>query len=223
MWLDGDFASNTNTTWVDRTGNGNSAVATPASGSSPPLGASAPVLTPAAVNGRQAYAWSAANHSYMNVPAFAAGPTGCTVFAVFKSSSAGLIGYQASIDAFYSKTYSLEYSSGSGFGVEFWWVGVDYLGNFSGGPAVDTNTHVMVMNVTVGTGWSCAIDGTSLATGLFANAPVNPTIRYIGYFESFSQDTWDGYLCEFLEYDFALTPLQQAQNVTGLKAKWGIT
>jgi hypothetical protein len=211
LWLDATYSGNTDSTWVDQSGNGYNATLT---------SGTAPVLTPNAVNGKAAYLFSGPGTStLMQTPALPAltAPCGFAVFIVFQCSNTSL--QTSVVDANFDLCYSIEY--GSSYGPEFWVGGSDYLA----GGTTDTSTHCLAMTYdSVSGNRSCYLDGTLLNTTTIAGSSLPSQPRTIGCFHSYSGVTWAGHICAVLEYDSetgpALTNTQITDTSAFLQGEW---
>ena len=219
LWLDGTYASNDNTSWKDRSGNGYDAVIHNVDINNKF------VLAPGAVNGKQCYHGTNGANYYFQIPSYPTSPA-VTAYVVYQSSSGGSINFNTRNELFgvqYDYGWSLQfpYVSNSDYGTFGYFV--DSSVNLIVG-VEDSAPHVMsgVYPRPAGT-YQTYRDGTAFGYVTHTALGTTSRIRYVGNWEGVLNYGFEGYICEVIEYQTALSALDDARVDNYLGTKWGIS
>ena len=218
LWLDATYASNTNATWFDQSGNGYDASITDAGGTF--------ALTSSGINGLASYQGSdGSNSSFAATPTYATGPA-LTALAVYQLSAAGTMnGRQGLVSAGYATDYILMTSFGRGTGSgTFGYVHASPAGLV--GANLDTAAHVASVvypDPSVVNQASWYQDGALWTTSSATPPAVGSQVRYVGNWEGILNVCINGFIGEIIEYPFALSNAELASVTSYLGAKWGIS
>lgn len=203
LWLDATYSGNTNSTWVDQSGNNYNTTV---------LSGSDPVLTAGNIGGKTAYVFSTAASTAMATPSYSTGVSDITAVAVFRSDDLTSLG-SSPLDANYS-TGPYAFAYGTNIGVYFW-----REGSHTPNQTPDNNPHIMMIVVS-GTTVTGYIDNVSV--GSFTAATLIASLRrYVGYYQVYTHSL-TGAVGEVVEWPFALTDAQRNSEYTRLSTKWGI-
>jgi hypothetical protein len=219
LWLDATNPANTNTTWIDKSGNGNNATA---SG----LVADQPTLVANAIGGLTAYSFPGTSSEPGSAPMATvnfATTSSFTVFGVATILSTANT-FSGIINNAYPNYYDLSASQSLG---PFWSVQAHGLNNNGLGTATGTGTPYVYCGC-----YSLATStltfyinnvlntvGSNTPTYTFSGT-TNPSPRTIGASGVVGSELLIGYIGEIIEYQTALTPTQISNVNTYLMTKW---
>lgn len=226
LWLDGQDPSGNGTfptngsafhTWVDKSGIGNTTT----------TGASDPTYSVGAVTNsgktRNALAFSAASSQFLNcgITGFPSGSGARTMIAVGQSTNVGTqMAFMGYGDTANFHGFSIEISGGAKIQLDIQTAGI--TGNTT---LVNNTLYVLTLNYPAGqTSGSVTgnVNGTNQTMSANANVPnTGTTVGYVGQ-DVTASSLLDGFVCELLLYNVALSATNQANIITYLRQKYGI-
>lgn len=226
LWLDGQDPSGNGTfptngaafnTWVDKSGTGNTTT----------TGGSDPIYSVGAVTNsgktRNALSFVAASLQLLNcgITGFPSGSGARTMIAVGQSTNVltqmAFLGYGAPVA---HEGFTIEISSGSTIQLDIQTAGI--TGNTT---LVNNTLYVLTLNYPAGqTSGSVTGNVNGINQTMTANANVPATVNSVGYVgqDVIASSHLNGFVCELLLYNVALSATDQANIITYLRQKYGV-